>query len=154
MKYKYNTIRNNIFFILSIVFLFGIFFVKICYVAFSPTVDGIDLVAFAESKSYTTKILTAERGTIYDSTGNVVFAQNVNSYTVIAYLSESRTKDKDFPKHVVDKEMTAKKLSEVLEPLNSKMTYEYILGLLNMNVYQVELGPGGRNITENIKQKI
>ena len=103
MKYKYNTIRNNIFFILGIVFLFGIFFAKICYVAFSPTVDGIDLVAFAESKSYATKILTADRGTIYDSTGNVVFAQNVNSYTVIAYLSESRTSDKNFPKHVVDK---------------------------------------------------
>lgn len=154
MKYTNNTIRINILFIFCVVFLFGAFFAKICYVALSPEVDGIDLVAFAESKSFATKTLTAERGTIYDSSGEVVFAQNVNSYTVIAYLSEKRTTDEDFPKHVVDKETTAKKLSEVLLPLNSKMTYEYILGLLSLDVYQVELGPGGRGITENIKQRI
>lgn len=154
MKYKYNAIKNNLLFVICVVFLFCLFFGRVCYIALSPKVDGIDLVSFAESKSYTTKLLTAERGTIYDATGDVVFAQNVNSYTVIAYLSDSRTTDKNYPKHVVDKETTAKKLAEVLEPINAKMTYEYILMLLNTKAYQVELGPGGRNITENVKQRI
>ena len=154
MKYSNNTIRTNFIFLFCIVFLFGLFFVKICYIGLSEEVDGINLVDFAKSKSFATKKLTAERGIIFDSTGDVVFAQNVNSYTVIAYLDEDRTTNKENPRHVVDKETTAKKLSEVLLPLNSKMTYEYILGLLNMKAYQVELGPGGRGITENIKQKI
>ena len=154
MKYTNNTIRINLFFIFCIVFLFVIFFAKISYVALSPTVDGIDLVAFAESKSFATKKLIAERGTIYDKTGEVVFAQNVNSYTVIAYLDPARTTNDENPRHVVNKELTAQKLSEVLLPLNSKMTYEYILSLLNWEVKQVELGPGGRGITENIKQRI
>ena len=88
-----------------------------------------------------------------DNAGNLL-AQNMNSYTVIAYLSKTRTTDDRYPKHVVDKEKTARELAGILEPLNSVMTYEYILGLLNQDLYQVELGPGGRNISEYVKEKI
>lgn len=34
------------------------------------------------------------------------------------------------------------------------MTKESILALLNRDAYQVELGPGGRGITELVKQEI
>ena len=50
----------------------------------------------------------------------------------------------------MDKETTAKKLSPLIN-----MTEERIVKLLNTeNVYQVELGPGGRGITELLKEEI
>ena len=46
--------------------------------------------------------------------------------------------------HVVDKEKTAESLSPLIN-----MDKESILALLNKEgVYQVELGPGGRNLSE------
>ena len=153
MKYKDNKVRLSGLFILFVVLFFGAISVKLIYVAISKKVEGTDLQALEDSRVTVTKTVTAERGNIYDSAGNLL-AQNMNSYTVIAYLSSSRTTDDRYPKHVVDKDLTARELATILEPLNPKMTYEYILGLLNQNLYQVELGPGGRNISEYTKQKI
>lgn len=131
------------------IFLFAIIFIKLCYVALSPSVDGIDLKTFALSIIETSKTIESSRGTIYDVNGEVL-ATNVKSYTVIAYLDETRTTDEDHPRHVVDKEYTAKMLSPLIN-----MTEERILKLLNTKgVYQVELGPGGRNITELVKEEI
>lgn len=127
-------------------------FIKLGYVALSSSVEGTDLKELAESRSTATKKLIAERGRIYDKDGELL-AQNVNSYTVIAYLSPSRTTNDKYPKHVVDLDRTATELSNVLLPLNEKMTKEYIYKLLDQKLYQVELGPGGRNITENTKEK-
>ena len=131
--------------------LFIIFFI-ICFKLFSVStskmVDGIDIKKFANSRNSTTQTLEATRGNIY-SVNNEVLAQNVNSYTVIAYLSKSRTTDKKYPRHVVNKEETANKLSKYIN-----MSPEYILKLLNSDSYQVELGPGGRNISESLKQEI
>ena len=50
---------------------------------------------------------------------------------------------------VEDKENTAKELAPILN-----MDYDYLLKLLNQDAYQVELGPGGRGITELKKDKI
>ena len=134
---------------IATIFLFVVILVKLTYVAISPKVDGIDLNTFALSRTTATKTIEASRGTIYDI-NNEVLATNVRSYTVIAYLDESRTSDKANPRHVVDKETTAEKLSPLIN-----MTPKQILKLLNTkNVYQVELGPGGRNITELIKEEI
>ena len=134
---------------ITTIFLFVVILVKLTYVAISPKVDGIDLNTFALSRTTATKTIEASRGTIYDI-NNEVLATNVRSYTVIAYLDESRTSDEANPKHVVDKETTAEKLSPLIN-----MTSKQILKLLNTkNVYQVELGPGGRNITELIKEEI
>lgn len=134
---------------ITTIFLFVVILLKLTYVAISPKVDGIDLNTFALSRTTATKTIEASRGTIYDI-NNEVLATNVRSYTVIAYLNESRTSDEANPRHVVDKETTAEKLSPLIN-----MTPKQILKLLNTkNVYQVELGPGGRNITELIKEEI
>ena len=53
MKYKYNAIKNNLLFVICVVFLFCLFFGRVCYIALSPKVDGIDLVSFAESGAVT-----------------------------------------------------------------------------------------------------
>ncbi len=134
---------------IATIFLFVVILVKLTYVAISPKVDGINLNTFALSRTTATKTIEASRGTIYDINSEVL-ATNVRSYTVIAYLDESRTSDEANPRHVVDKETTAEKLSPLIN-----MTSKQILKLLNTkNVYQVELGPGGRNITELIKEEI
>ncbi len=142
------TVRINIFFIIGIVFLFVIIILKLLYVSLSKNVDGINLKEFAEARDIVKEDIIASRGTIYDKRGEIL-AQNVNSYTVVAFLSESRTTNPDNPHHVVDKEMTAKVLAPIIN-----MTEEKILELLNYDAYQVELGPGGRGLTELIKEQI
>ncbi len=109
----------------------------------------MNLTEFADSRNTTKETLYASRGNIYDINGEVL-AKNVNSYTLVAYLSESRTTDPDNPQHVVDKEGTAKALSEVLD-----MDYEYALSRLNVEgAYQVEFGTAGRDLSENKKAEI
>lgn len=134
--------------LIVVVLLFGLIIAKLIFVAISPKVDGIDLKKFALSRTTATKTISAQRGTIYDSLGEIL-AQDVRSYTVIAYLAPSRTTDNDNPQHVVDKQKTA----EALSPLINTSS-DYILKLLNSDVYQTELGPGGRGITELVKQEI
>ena len=149
MKKVNKNIKVNRFTLLIVVFLFAIIIAKLIYVAVSPTVDGIDLNTFALSRTTATKTISAKRGTIYDINAEVL-AQDVRSYTVIAYLAESRTTTPDKPQHVVDKEMTAEKLAPLIN-----MTEKEILNILNREgYYQVELRPGGVNITELVKQQI
>lgn len=134
------------------VFIFFLFFV-ICFqlvnLSLSETVNGVDLKKFASNRNTKKETLPAYRGNIYASNGEPL-AQTIDSYTVIAYLDESRTKKIDSPRHVVDIEMTAEKLSPLLN-----MSTERLTSLLNReNTYQVELGPGGHDITELKKEAI
>lgn len=148
---KKNSSKINVILISKIItiFLFVVVLIKLGYVALSTTVDGIDLKNFSKSIVETSKTIESSRGTIYDVNGEVL-ATNVRSYTVIAYLEESRTTDSDNPRHVIDKEYTAKMLAPLLN-----MKEQTLLNLLNTkNVYQVELGPGGRNISELLKEEI
>src|SRR5574344_2255467 len=149
---KRNIITNNwsipkIVFV-SFLFVLSVLFISYAYISISPVVLGINIQEFASKRNTYSTVLTAKRGTIYDSDGNSL-ALNVYSYTVIAYLSDTRTTDASKPQHVVDKKTTAEKLSPILE-----MDVDTILGLLNKDAYQVELGPGGRNITEIKKEQI
>ncbi len=128
--------------------LFCIIILQFGYISLFPTVYGINMKNFATSRNTVSTTLRAYRGSIFDSSGNPL-AINVTSYTVIAYLSKSRTTNPDNPQHVVDIEYTASKLSPILN-----MTEEKLKELLSRDVYQVELGPGGRGITEVKKQEI
>lgn len=126
-----------------------ILFVVYSYISISPKVLGINIQEFANTRNTYKTTLTAKRGTIYDKDGNTL-ALNVYSYTVIAYLDSSRTTDPKKPQHVVDIEGTAKALSPILN-----MTEQKLISLLSLeNLYQVELGPGGRGITELKKEEI
>lgn len=146
---KKNNIKVNRFTIICCALIFTVIIIKLLYVALSPKVDGIDLKAFALSRTTANRTIEAKRGSIYDINGETL-AQDVRSYTVIAYLSESRTTNPDKPQHVVDKEMTAEKLAPILN-----MSKEAILKKLQLEgLYQVELRPGGFNITELKKQEI
>ena len=125
-----------------------VLFIKFAYLSLSPSIYGKNMVTFAANRNTVNSTLYAKRGNIFDKNGNTL-ALNVSSYTGIAYLSSTRTGSSSTPKHVVDKELTAKKLAPILN-----MSEEYILSLLNRKAYQVELGPGGRNISELTKEAI
>lgn len=143
-----NAVKINKFFIMGIVLLFGLIIAKVVYVSLCTNIDGINIKSFALSRTTGSKVLYASRGTIYDSSGEAL-AENVNSYTVIAYLDSSRTKSDKNPQHVVDKEKTVSLLAPIIGMDNDKM-----MRLLNQDLYQVELGPEGRGISELIKEKI
>ena len=103
---------------------------------------------FSLNRNTTSNTIYAKRGSIFDRDGNSL-AINVTSYTVIAYLSPNRTGSSNIIKHVQDPEYTAYKLSPILD-----MSVEKLTSLMSQNAYQVELGPGGRGITELKKQEI
>lgn len=149
MKNKKNTIKfHNLYLLIGIV-LFAFLLVRVIYVSLSPKIDGINLVSFAKERSTAKEIYSAKRGEIYDRNGNVV-AQNVSSYTLIAYLDPKRSKKNSPPKHVQDKELTAKSLAPLIG-----MKEEDILKILNKkNLYQVEFGKYGRGLTELKKDEI
>lgn len=125
-----------------------VLFLQLCYLSLFKNVYGIDMQAFAKNRNTYKATIKALRGNIYTA-DETVLAQTVSSYTVIAYLSPSRTGNSKKPLHVVDKVVTAEALSPVLN-----MTKERLLELLSRDVYQVELGPGGRDITELKKEEI
>lgn len=143
-----NKVRVSKLLIAFILLFFVVVIARLLYLGISPKIDGIDLKTFVANRNTRKKTTYAKRGTIYDFSSNVL-ARTINSYTVIAYLSESRSKGFKTPQHVVDKEKTAKELSPILG-----MSEEAIIYLLNRNAYQVELGPGGRGITELKKEEI
>ncbi len=139
---------NPLLLIWSFFLLVGIC-VRMAQLSLFTTIDGINLQKLASSRMTKTEVLRANRGTIYDIHDNIL-AQNILSYTVIAHLDPKRSEGKNKLYHVVDKKDTAEKLAPILN-----MSAEYIEGLLNKKgVVQVELGPGGRGITELTKEKI
>ena len=123
--------------------LIMVIYIQYMYLSLSPVVYKINMKKFAEARNTYSQTLYANRGTIYDSSSNTL-AINISSYTVIAYLSPSRGGD-----YVKDKEGTAKALAPIIN-----MDEDYIMNLLNKDVYQVELGPGGRNLSELKKDEI
>lgn len=161
---KTRVIKISPIFIIIVVFIFLCIIIKLTWIGLGNIkVKGQTLTEFAKSRDTRKKTITAKRGTIYTKAGEIL-AKDVNSYTVIAYLDPSRTKDSNRPYHVVNKEKTA----ELLSPLIN-MKKEKILSLLNTKIescnedksrcvktspYQVELGPGGRGITELVKDQI
>ena len=105
--------------------------------------DGnVTISEFIKNRNIIEEVILPERGTIYDVNGNAL-AQDVTSYTLIAYLDESRSEGSKELRHVVDKEKTAKELSKLIDT-----SYERILEILNKDAYQVEFGTGGKNLSQ------
>ena len=127
-----------IFYLFVLLILLGQF----AHISLFSSVNGNNLKQIAANRTTVSKELIADRGTIYDNEGNIL-ATNVASYTLIAYLSDTRTSDKNNPRHVVDKEKTARELSEILNA-----PYDYIYERLCEDRYQVEFSSYGSKLTE------
>ncbi len=148
MKKQKSTINrnariSNIALILTLL-LFCVLLYRAGVLSLSKKVDGINLSDFASRRTIKHETILAARGTIYDVNGEAL-AQNVYSYTLIAYLSPNRGAGN----YVNNKEETAKKLATVIN-----MSEDKILELLNKDLYQTEFGLAGRGLTELTKDKI
>ncbi|MEG1351040.1 MAG: penicillin-binding protein [Bacilli bacterium] len=149
MKNKNNSIKINKWILLLAFFSFVIIIARGIYLSLSSVVDGTNLGEFANLRTTAKDIIPALRGTIYDVKGDVL-AKNVSSYTLIAYLDPKRTTNDKYPQHVMDKELTATKLSEILH-----ISKEEILFYLSKEkIYQTEFGKAGKGIGELEKEKI
>lgn len=152
---KKKQIKNNwkfpkrIFFVFFLCIL--ILFARFCYLALSKTVNGHDIQKFAANRNTVSKTLTANRGTIYDMSGNVL-AQNVTSYTLIAYLDKSRKTGSKID-YVKDVDGTANALASIMEVDAEDIKNKLNKGIENKR-YQIELGTAFKNITELKKDEI
>ena len=149
-KRKNNIIYSRVIILVSLL-LFCVMIGRTIQLGLSTEVDGTNLQELASKRTTRTTTISAKRGTIYSSSGDVL-AQNVSSYKLLAYLDPERTTNPDKPQHVVDKEDTARKLATVLN-----MTYEDILYRLNKDkdgLKQTYFGTAGKNLNELTKKKI
>ena len=143
-----NKIKVNKLALIFILLFFVVAIGRMTVLALSTEIDGINIKTFVKNRNTRKRTEYAKRGNIYDSSGNIL-AQTVNSYTLIAYLSPSRSNGFKNPQHVVDKEATAKALAPIINT-----NEDYILSLLNQNLYQTEFGVNGRNLSELKKEEI
>lgn len=148
-KKKRNNIKYSYIIVLGSLFLFGAIIFRLSQLALSNEIDGVNLKKLASKRTTKTQVISAQRGSIYTSDGDVL-AQNISSYKLIAYLDAKRTDNPKKPQHVVDKEKTAKELAPILG-----MEEAEVLTYLNkQGVYQTEFGVKGKNLNELEKQKI
>ncbi|GGH74487.1 penicillin-binding protein 2B [Pullulanibacillus pueri] len=131
--------------LLAIIFLLLFFVIagRFVYIAEAKEVQNHNLVDKGKKQWTTLKVIDSQRGEILDRNGGIL-AQDVPAYTVAAVL------DQDTSSYVKDKEKTAAELAPIINMSESK-----ILSLLDRkNAKQVELGPGGRKISVQQKEKI
>lgn len=143
-KININKLKISKFMYLTVFFLFLIYGISLgyrCLVDYKAN-GKMTISEFIKNRNVSEEVLLPERGTIYDTKGNAL-AQDVSSYTLIAYLDASRSEGSDEVRHVKDKEETARVLSQHIDT-----SYERILELLNKDAYQVEFGTGGKNLSQ------
>lgn len=142
-KINVNKIRPSYGMLLFVVSLFLVFSFRIFYLCnVNYKVGNSTIMSFIANRNTKEEIILPTRGSIIDKNGNVL-AEDVASYTVIAYLDESRSEGSKKPLHVVDIDITAEKIAPYLNTdVNVLKTY------LSKDAYQVELGPGGRNLSQ------
>ena len=139
-KININKLKISKFMYIIVFFLFVIFAISLtyrCLVDYDAT-PGVSMTSFIANRNIQEEVILPERGTIYDRNGNPL-AEDVSSYTLIAYLN----KDRGEGRFVEDKENTAKELAKLIDT-----KYERIIELLNKDAYQVEFGPGGKNLSQ------
>lgn len=134
-------------FAIFLVFILALY-IQYLYLSISPSVYGINMKNFASLRNTYKGTIYAQRGSIYDSESNIL-ATDVKSYTLVAYLDESRTGSSKVLYHVEDKEATAEALAPILGTTEDK-----ILSYLEQDLYQTYLGVYGKNLSEVDKQKI
>jgi penicillin-binding protein 2B len=146
---KKHTSRGAAVLILIFALLFFTLTARFFYIQATGKAEGQALAAIAQKKHERKAVIEGQRGTIYDRTGEAI-AHDTGAYTVVAILDPSQTKNPKKPMHVKDPEKTARKLAPLLNMEEQKLE-----GLMSKKGrIQVELGPGGRDISNTMKRKI
>lgn len=134
-------------------FLFIVLIIRLCYLClFDYKVGNSTITAFIKNRNTTEEVIMPKRGTIYDVNGNIL-ANDVISYTLIAYLSDTRVDSKGNKDYVEDIDDTSSKLADVLGASTDDIKSVLINGKEN-NKYQVEFGSVGKGLSELAKEEI
>ena len=129
--------------------LFFVLIYRFSVIQLTGHAAGKELKTYAEQKHSKARTLEASRGSILDRHGEPLAIDTI-SYKLVAILDESVTPDSaKTPKHVSDPEATAKVLAQYIDMEESEI-YER----LTKDVFQVEFGQAGNNLTNEIKLQI
>ncbi|MFF2794561.1 penicillin-binding protein [Lysinibacillus xylanilyticus] len=142
---------------LLLIFYGGLFFLlfsRMFMLQATGEVEGQELAARAAAKYSKESAITASRGKIYDTNGQVI-AEDTLSYRLIAVINEKATTDAKNPRHVVNAEKTAKILADYI-PMDEDKIYKQLTRVNNKGEkpYQVEFGSAGRGISHETMTKI
>lgn len=148
-KQNRNSFGNTLMFLAIIIFLLLGF--RFLYISVGKHVQGINLNKATQQLYMREQLTPAQRGTIYDAEGNPI-AENTNKYSVYAIVNKSQRTSSGKPMYVTDE-------SDVINVLhkNLKISKSAIIKTLhpkNKQIFQVEFGPKGRNISEKTKKAI
>ena len=139
--------------IIGTFFLFLILIGRLCYLCLVDyKVGNSTIAAFIKNRNTKEDIIMPKRGTIYDINGNVL-ANDVVSYTLIAYLSNERVDAKGNKNYVEDIDDTSTKLAGVLGVTSEEIKDVLVKGK-ESNKYQVEFGTIGKGLSELTKEEI
>ena len=142
-KININKIRPNYFMFLFTILLFSIFIIRILYLCLVDyKVLDTTISDFIKQRNTEEEVLMPTRGSILDKNGNIL-AEDVASYSIIAYLNPSRSINSIIPQHVVDINYTAEALAPLIDT-----DVNTLIGYLSKDLYQVELGSGSRNLSQ------
>ena len=142
-KINVNKIKPNYFMFLFTILLFSVFIARILYLCLVDyKVLDTTISEFIKQRNTEEEIIMPKRGSIMDKNGNVL-AEDVASYSVIAYLDPKRSENSVVPQHVVDIDYTAEALAPLIDTDVSTLKT-----LLSKDLYQVELGSGSRNLSQ------
>ena len=97
------------------------------------------------SVSNVEETIFASRGSIFDANG-ITVAQDENTYDIICYLDENRLSNGKDIAYVDNPSFTANALAPILG-MEASDIYDILTS--NSNLYQVELGANGRNLSQN-----
>ncbi|WP_125769650.1 penicillin-binding transpeptidase domain-containing protein [Companilactobacillus furfuricola] len=150
-KARRNHYIVGFFIVIVTAFSFIIFTQRFTSIATSKSYHGVNLAERTRQKYQSVDQVNARRGDILDSNGDMI-AGNSSIYNIAVILSKKSKTADGKPDYVQNKQETAKKLSKYL-PLSKKQILDYLTPK-NKKQYQVELGPEGRNLSIEIKNKI
>jgi penicillin-binding protein 2B len=132
--------------------LFGLLFFILLFRYFTIQITGEvgsqPLAAKAQQKYSRTGNLEGARGVIYDTKGEVI-SEDTTAYTLIAILDKKMTTSPKKPNHVTNPEKTARELAKFIDMEESE-----IYSILTKDLFQVEFGKAGRDISHQVKKEI
>lgn len=135
---------------IGLIFLFA---VRFSYIVIGGHVAGTSLAEKTKQLYQGSEVVKAKRGTIYDRNG-VALAEDASSYSIKAILSKTYTSG---DKKLYVEEKNFDKIAEILHK-NLSIDKKDALNILEdgakKELYQVEFGSYGKNISQETKQNI
>ncbi|MCL9990555.1 penicillin-binding transpeptidase domain-containing protein [Enterococcus lactis] len=133
--------------------LFFLFAVRFSYIVIGGHVAGTSLAEKTKQLYQGSEVVKAKRGTIYDRNG-VALAEDASSYSIKAILSKTYTSG---DKKLYVEKKNFDKIAEILHK-NLSIDKKDALNILEdgakKELYQVEFGSYGKNISQETKQNI